>query len=265
MGTVDPSRAEAAKRFAKAVAAKKAEKRTEATGTVVKSGGSTMVRIDGAAMPTPCDSTVTLNDGDRVTVKAENHRLVITGNLTNNAVDQNLFATTIEPIEEKTNCIAITADGLEVGNVKNGRWVGPRCRMGNQAFSIIGEGGNVLSSYADGKIQLGKCSLSVDSNYGLSIISSLSALILGVAAADGANNYGVPRIYMDNYGYDPDIGTGGDGIEIMGTSNRGSITLSCGMSSITLSTGGISIRGQEILINGEPYGSSSGPSTEETE
>lgn len=50
-------------------------------GTVVTSGGEKCVQIDGSTIPTPIVSTVSLSDGDRVSVVIENHIAMVTGNI----------------------------------------------------------------------------------------------------------------------------------------------------------------------------------------
>lgn len=147
---------ETAKRLADAIGEGSSERRTDAYGTVASSGGGVRVRLDGSEIETPSDTTVTVNKGDRVMVRVDDHRLVVTGNVTNEAVDKRLFHTTIEPIEEKTNCIVITDDGIDVGDVRNGRWVGTRVRMGNHAFSILDENGAELASFDKDDVSFGQ-------------------------------------------------------------------------------------------------------------
>lgn len=144
-----------AKRLAAAMAEGSADRRVDAYGTVASSGGGVRVRLDGSEIETPSDTTVTVNKGDRVMVRVDDHRLVVTGNVTNEAVDKRLFHTTIEPIEEKTNCIVITGDGIDVGDVRSGRWVGTRVRMGNHAFSILDEDGKELASFDKDDVSFG--------------------------------------------------------------------------------------------------------------
>ena len=68
--------------FAKTVNGKKKEK-TESTvyGTVAIYGGQRYVKMDGSDLLTPCDTTVSANEGERVTVLVKNHTATINGNL----------------------------------------------------------------------------------------------------------------------------------------------------------------------------------------
>lgn len=145
-----------AKRLAAAIGEGSSDRRVDAYGTVASSGGDVRVRLDGSEIDTPSDSTVTVNKGDRVMVRVDDHRLVVTGNMTNEAVDKKMFHTTIEPIEEKTNCIVITGDGIDVGDVRNGKWVGTRVRMGNHAFSVLDENGKELASFDKDDVSFGE-------------------------------------------------------------------------------------------------------------
>ena len=51
-------------------------------GTVVKNGGTTYVKLDGADVLTPVITTTNVEDGERVGVMIKNHTAVITGNIT---------------------------------------------------------------------------------------------------------------------------------------------------------------------------------------
>ena len=68
--------------FAKTVNGKNKEK-TESTvyGTVAIYGGQRYVKMDGSDLLTPCDTTVSVNEGERVTVLVKNHIATINGNL----------------------------------------------------------------------------------------------------------------------------------------------------------------------------------------
>lgn len=68
--------------FAKTVNGKNKEK-TESTvyGTVAIYGGQRYVKMDGSDLLTPCDTTVSANEGERVTVLVKNHTATINGNL----------------------------------------------------------------------------------------------------------------------------------------------------------------------------------------
>ena len=73
--------------FAKMANAKDANTQPNNTvyGVATISNGQTYVKIDGSTVITPAITTSTIKDGDRVTVKIENHTAVITGNITSPA------------------------------------------------------------------------------------------------------------------------------------------------------------------------------------
>lgn len=73
------------KQFAEAVNDGSQEKKSESStlmGTVVKSGESLYVTIDGSDVTTPVTSTTDVVDGERVYVTIKNHQAFITGNFT---------------------------------------------------------------------------------------------------------------------------------------------------------------------------------------
>lgn len=71
--------------FAKTMAAQNNKKTTPnsttAYGKTVVREGRTFVQLDGSELLTPVETTVSLQDGNRVTVKIENHTAIVTGNL----------------------------------------------------------------------------------------------------------------------------------------------------------------------------------------
>ena len=54
-------------------------------GTIKMDGATPYVLIDGADNVTPLSTTMTVGEGDRVTLIIKNHNVVVTGNLTNPA------------------------------------------------------------------------------------------------------------------------------------------------------------------------------------
>lgn len=50
-------------------------------GTIVKSGNTDFVQLDGSELLTPVTSTISVKNGDRVTVMIKNHTAVVTGNI----------------------------------------------------------------------------------------------------------------------------------------------------------------------------------------
>ena len=63
------------------------KKETTVYGTIVETGGSFYVRLDGATDENliPLTTTINVGNNDRVTVLIKNHSAVVTGNLTNNS------------------------------------------------------------------------------------------------------------------------------------------------------------------------------------
>lgn len=54
-------------------------------GTVIVGEESLMVLMDGASSPTPAETVVEVSNSDRVKIEIKNHKLTITGNITNPA------------------------------------------------------------------------------------------------------------------------------------------------------------------------------------
>lgn len=69
--------------FAKIVGSNETKKETKTTayGKTVVYNGKTYVKLDGSELLTPVNSTVSVEDNDRVTVSIEDHTATITGNL----------------------------------------------------------------------------------------------------------------------------------------------------------------------------------------
>lgn len=70
---------------------------TEAYG-VVTSGG---VILDGSTLVTPCKTTVSVNNGDRVIVSIKKHQAVITGNMTSPSLDEAAVEAAVEDIVDE--------------------------------------------------------------------------------------------------------------------------------------------------------------------
>ena len=62
------------------------------TGTVHREGGTVSVKIDGSESLTPVSTVINVEDGERVTVIIENHKAMITGNLSSPAARGNVNA-----------------------------------------------------------------------------------------------------------------------------------------------------------------------------
>ena len=65
---------------------KDTKKETTVYGTIVESGDSTYVKIDGSDLLTPITSTTTVENDQRVTVLIKDHTAVVTGNLSSPSV-----------------------------------------------------------------------------------------------------------------------------------------------------------------------------------
>lgn len=88
--------------------------KTNAQGTVVYDG-RLYVRLDGSELLTPVTTSVSVNDGDRVTVSIENHSASITKNMTDPSASSakvNELGTTIDEFEIITANM-VTTDQLE--------------------------------------------------------------------------------------------------------------------------------------------------------
>ena len=59
----------------------KEKSETKAYGTIVEYNGSKYIRLDGSELLTPIQSTVSVSEGDRVTVTIRNHTAVVDGNM----------------------------------------------------------------------------------------------------------------------------------------------------------------------------------------
>lgn len=66
--------------FVKITNDNKKEGQTKAYGTIVAQGEDRYVQLDGSSFLTPIESTVFLNDGDRVSVTIKNHNVTVDGN-----------------------------------------------------------------------------------------------------------------------------------------------------------------------------------------
>lgn len=79
--------------FAKTVNAQNSKKDTNAAktvyGKIIDYNGQKYVQLDGSDQLTPVETTTSVNNGDRVTVKIENHTAIVTGNLSDPAASGN--------------------------------------------------------------------------------------------------------------------------------------------------------------------------------
>lgn len=88
-------------------------KETEKTilyGVATKQGEDVYVTIDGSEIATPVETTVEVNNGERVVLTIKDHKAVITGNITSPAVNGPGVKTRIE---ETTSSIVLQVEELE--------------------------------------------------------------------------------------------------------------------------------------------------------
>ena len=108
--------------FAKAMVANNSKKTETTTPTVYGKAtvynGRTYVQLDGSELLTPVESTSSVKDGDRVTVKIENHTATITGNLSDPAASSEKVTETATQISEFEIIIAhrVTAEEIQATN-----------------------------------------------------------------------------------------------------------------------------------------------------
>ena len=93
------------------------------TGTVHREGGTVSVKIDGSESLTPVSTVINVEDGERVTVIIENHKAMITGNLSSPAARGNEVEDLKVIVGDKVSTAeleAITAKVVEIdGDVAN--------------------------------------------------------------------------------------------------------------------------------------------------
>ena len=108
--------------FAKTINAanKKQNENTSTTlyGETVVYNGQTYVKLDGSELLTPVETTTSVKDGDRVTVKIENHSATVTGNLSDPSASTTNVTEVIDQITEFEIVMAhkVTAEELEATN-----------------------------------------------------------------------------------------------------------------------------------------------------
>lgn len=106
--------------FAKITNDNKKNKDSTAYGTIVKEGNTTYVKLDGSNLLTPYDSTIAVEDGDRVTVTIKNHTAVVDGNITSPAASDKKVNYIGDQVTEFHNVMAykIKATDIEAANAK---------------------------------------------------------------------------------------------------------------------------------------------------
>lgn len=168
-----------AKQFARRAVQEDARQATETEGVIVGTDGGPMLLLKGSSIPAPFKSTVGVNEGDRVMVRAADHSYTVTGNLTSPATDSTTFARTVADIPA-INCIKQTDRGLLVGSAdSSGNLVGSSTLLGDSLYFIDSDG-KVLGEFSSSGISIGGCEIEVrdDELAGLSIYSSAGIIRL---------------------------------------------------------------------------------------
>lgn len=120
-------------------------------GTIVESGGSNYVKLDGSDILTPFTTTVNTKVGERVIVNISNHSAIVMGNISSPAAR-------MEDAEKagKTaaNYLGFNDLGLIVGDLRNSE-LKKNVLIGADEIDIR-EGDKILASFAEALIELGK-------------------------------------------------------------------------------------------------------------
>lgn len=87
------------------------------TGTVHREGGTVSVKIDGSESLTPVSTVINVEDGERVTVIIENHKAMITGNLSSPAARTKEVEGLKEVVANKVDTAQLKAIKAEVGEI----------------------------------------------------------------------------------------------------------------------------------------------------
>lgn len=87
------------------------------TGTVHREGGTVSVKIDGSESLTPVSTVINVEDGERVTLTIENHKAMITGNLSSPAARTKEVEGLKEVVANKVDTAQLKAIKAEVGEI----------------------------------------------------------------------------------------------------------------------------------------------------
>ena len=87
------------------------------TGTVHREGGTVSVKIDGSESLTPVSTVINVEDGERVTLTIENHKAMITGNLSSPAARTKEVEGLKEVVVNKVDTAQLKAIKAEVGEI----------------------------------------------------------------------------------------------------------------------------------------------------
>lgn len=123
-------------------------------GTVVDYNGAKYVKFDGSEMLTPVSSTTNIEDSERVMVMIKNHTATVIGNITTPSAR----TTEVENVDTAVKSFIYydSKNGLQIGDKTTGAWNGFRTQIVNAAFNILNAVGDVVASYGDKLIELGK-------------------------------------------------------------------------------------------------------------
>lgn len=87
------------------------------TGTVHREGGTVFVKIDGSESLTPVSTVINVENGERVTLTIENHKAMITGNLSSPAARGNEVEDLKEVVADKVSTAELKAITAKVGQI----------------------------------------------------------------------------------------------------------------------------------------------------
>lgn len=130
--------------------------KTEKTvnGTVVSYNGKKYVRFDGSELLTPVESTTNIEDTERVIVTIKNHTATVTGNITSPSARN----VEVSKVAGAVNSFIYhdSINGLQIGDKSSGSWAGFRTQLLYNALNILNAIGDVVASYGEKLIELGK-------------------------------------------------------------------------------------------------------------
>lgn len=87
------------------------------TGTVHREGGTVFVKIDGSESLTPVSTVINVENGERVTLTIENHKAMITGNLSSPAARGNEVEDLKVIVGDKVSTAELEAITAKVGKI----------------------------------------------------------------------------------------------------------------------------------------------------
>lgn len=131
-------------------------------GTVTTDGSRNYVKMDGSDLSTPIETTVEINEGDRVIVEVKNHTATVTGNTTNPSIGtvtaDNLRSSITQTASEIRTEVADELNGLSsritqnadsITTVVNRQDEFSQFQQTVEGFSFMNKGGTVKISGGD--------------------------------------------------------------------------------------------------------------------